>query len=314
MQINVTYDASVSSAPAGFMTAIDYVVNFFDAAFTNNVTININVGWGEVNGFALDKNALGESIESSAAQYHYADIISALANEPSAVQQIANAGLPLADPTNGHTFDIGSADAKALGLIAGNSAAVDGWVGFDGTAADWSFTPNVVPSATQYDIIGTIEHEFTEIMGRDALVGTQYHYPKSFTVMDLFRYSAPGVRSLTPGAVNSTAYFSLDNGVTNSGTWNNHSGNGDLGDWFPMGPGTGGNDAFNDYSNSGVLNVLSPSDLLNMYAIGWNPSAPPPVITSITSTPASGAVPLFGHVVIDLITSAPVLFEPERQR
>jgi hypothetical protein len=163
MQIDVTYEASVGSAPAGFITAVDYVVALFDAAFTNNVTINIHVGWGEVAGFALNSNDLGESIEATAGLYHYGDIQSALANEPSAIQQLANATLPVADPTHGRTFDIGSADAKALGLIAGNSPAIDGWVGFDGNATDWSFTPGVTPAANTYDIVGAVEDTFHHV-------------------------------------------------------------------------------------------------------------------------------------------------------
>jgi hypothetical protein len=46
MQIHISCDSSVASAPAGFKTAVEYVVGVLDAAFTNNVTINIDVGWG----------------------------------------------------------------------------------------------------------------------------------------------------------------------------------------------------------------------------------------------------------------------------
>ena len=39
MNINVTYDPSVSTAPAGFTAAVTYVVNLFDTIFTSNVTV-----------------------------------------------------------------------------------------------------------------------------------------------------------------------------------------------------------------------------------------------------------------------------------
>jgi hypothetical protein len=32
--------------------------------------------------------------------------------------------------------------------------------------------------------------------------------------------------------------------------WNNQISNGDLADWYPLGPAPGGNDAFNDYWRS----------------------------------------------------------------
>ena len=90
-----------------------------------------------------------------------------------------------------------------------------------------------------------------------------------YAPMDLFRYSSSGVRDLTTGGSGSTAYFSVDNGVTNLGTWNNHYGNGDLGDWYPSGPAAGGDDAFNDYSSSGVENIMSTSDITLLNALGW---------------------------------------------
>src|SRR5438477_258915 len=42
--INVTWDASVGNAPAGFKTAVMSVVQYFESQFTDHVTINIAVG------------------------------------------------------------------------------------------------------------------------------------------------------------------------------------------------------------------------------------------------------------------------------
>lgn len=228
----------------------------------------------------MRSNDLGESFEAAAPKYSYGTIKDALvANATSPVQQAANATLPVSDPSNGDTFDIGSAEAKALGLIAGNASGTDGWVGFDGNASDWSFNPTATPASGTYYLVGTIEHEITEVMGRDSMLGTEgEHYVHSFGVPDLFRFSAPGVRELTPGPVRSTGYFSIDNGVTNLGNWNNHVATGDLADWSSGfgaggGPGPSGNDSFNNESDPGVINGLTESDLTLMNVIGWNPSA-----------------------------------------
>ena len=99
-----------------------------------------------------------------------------------------------------------------------------------------------------------------------SLIGDQ---PYDYSPMDLFRYSSPGVRSLGPGGTGSTAYFSTNNGVTNLGTWNNNPNNGDVGDWYPQGPASGGHDAFNDYSSPGVINTMSANDITLMEALGW---------------------------------------------
>lgn len=106
----------------------------------------------------------------------------------------------------------------------------------------------------------------TEVVGRISLVNDQ---PSYYSLMDLYRYKTSGTRDPTAGHGNSTAYFSINNGATNLGTWNNSAGNGDLGDWYPTGPASNGDDAFNDYSNPGVINEISPDDVALMEAIGF---------------------------------------------
>ncbi len=62
MQINVTYDQNVDSLPTGFVTAVNYVVSYFDSLFTNPITIDINVGYGECAGIPLGSGALAASL------------------------------------------------------------------------------------------------------------------------------------------------------------------------------------------------------------------------------------------------------------
>ena len=44
MVINANYNSSVNSAPAGFKTAFQSVVNYFDNMFSDPITVNIGVG------------------------------------------------------------------------------------------------------------------------------------------------------------------------------------------------------------------------------------------------------------------------------
>jgi hypothetical protein len=57
---NITYDSSVSNAPAGFTSAIADAVNYYESVFHDPITVNIDVGWGEVAGQSLG-GALGAS-------------------------------------------------------------------------------------------------------------------------------------------------------------------------------------------------------------------------------------------------------------
>jgi hypothetical protein len=94
---------------------------------------------------------------------------------------------------------------------------------------------------------------------------------QAITLMDLFRYSAQGVRQTTNG---NPSYFSTDNGDHVYYYWNNPAlAKGDLGDWAPSGPNgfqPTGNDAFLNQSNPGVVNAVSQNDLDLMNVLGWN--------------------------------------------
>src|ERR1051325_2055419 len=72
MNLNISYDATtLSTAPSGFFSAVNYVVNLFNATFTANVTVNIQIGYGT---FPYDNSAvpaLGESMQNNLAFVNY---------------------------------------------------------------------------------------------------------------------------------------------------------------------------------------------------------------------------------------------------
>ena len=61
-------------------------------------------------------------------------------------------------------------------------------------------------------------------MGRFGSVGTELG-SGVYTPLDLFRYTSSGVRDLTVGPA--SPYFSINNGATNLGTYNNPASGGD---------------------------------------------------------------------------------------
>jgi len=50
LTFNLTFDPSTASAPAGFSTAFDDAILFYETTFDDPITINLDVGWGEVAG------------------------------------------------------------------------------------------------------------------------------------------------------------------------------------------------------------------------------------------------------------------------
>jgi autotransporter passenger strand-loop-strand repeat protein len=220
------------------------VVNLFDATFTNNVQVNIEVGWGEFDGGqAIPSGDFGANHQSK-----HLDLGSGIVTT--------------------------TAEQKALGQKDPNDSGTDGWAGFsDGTnggfflspggAFSWSYTPALANTSLPQDtfyLIGVIEHEFSEVMGR--VSNPDYQPFGTFSSpMDAFRLEGGGPAG---------AYYSVD-GNTNWGQWNNNPANGDLGDWlngFGQAPSLLGNDAFGGLRN-GYVTALTTTDLNLMNHLGW---------------------------------------------
>jgi hypothetical protein len=267
----------VASAPNGFQTAVLNAAHFIEANYTDPVTININVGYGEVGGTTLGSNALGSSL-TSLASVSYSTLYNALkADATTASDATAVASLPTSAPVSGG-FAVTTAQAKALGLSSATGTATDGSVGFSSTSAFTYNDTNGVASGT-YDFNAVAVHELTEVMGRILLTGntlgttTNYYDP-----LDLFHYSAPGTRDFsasTPG------YFSINSGTTSLQTFNIQSG-GDAGDWAGATI-----DAANAFAAAGVVEPVSNADLTAMDVIGWNRVSTAPTGVSIAVSPSS---------------------------
>ena len=223
--IEISYDSSVSTAPAGFQSTVGAAVAFFESHITTPMTITINVGFGEttLDGTTtwLASNVLGAST-STGIDVSYGRLRAALKASPgSSDQSTAAASLPSTNPTGGGRFYVAEAEAEALGLTKGpeHGGAV-GAIGISGTQPLTYASTNGAAAGT-YDALGVIEHEISEVLGRTSALsahdGSGVHTP-----LDLFRYSSSGVRALQPG----TGYFSIDGGNTALATFNDPAGSG----------------------------------------------------------------------------------------
>jgi hypothetical protein len=284
--INVTYDRSVNSAPAAFKSVVSSVVHFFESKFSDPVTINIDVGYGEVDGHPLSAGALGQSLYVLNS-YTYSQIRTALVTDATTADDLtAIASLSTVSPVAGNYW-VSQAEAKALGLL-GNTTNLDGYVGFAaGNKFDCNLTNGV--TAGLYDFYGVVAHEISEIMGRELLVGaTVGSVPHGYTLLDLFHYSSAGHRDFVgtqPG------YFSINSGVTNLDNFNT-SPSGDFGDWAT----SAGRDAFRAFSAPGVINAVSATDLRELDILGWDPTTSTSVtVKSPTSISAKSTAVAIGH-------------------
>jgi hypothetical protein len=280
LQINLVWDASVRSSSnwAAIEAAVVAAAQIYTQDFSNHSVLNIAVGSGEVAGSKMGSNALGES-ESLGYITNYSAVKSALtASDAGLVKSglMAATALTANNPPTSAEFFVTSAEAKALGLVSGSSTAIDGYIGI-GNSSSMFFPANGGKiSSGQYDAVGVAAHELSEVMARVSLDGATLGAVKDvYTPLDLFRYTAPNVRDLTP----TTGYFSPMNGVggiTNLNAYNDPHNGGDAADWASASIGAIHgviNDAFDAFGTPGVITNVSPTDILEVAALGYNLSS-----------------------------------------
>lgn len=268
MQFNVSFDPSVANAPSGFLAAFNDVIQFYQQTFSDPITINLNIGWGEINGRPMARGALGEN-QASEQGYTYTQLKTALAaNAPTS-------GLGASNPLPTQTFNVATAEAKALGLLSGNAPGVDGWIGFN-SGLPFTFDPANRSIPGTYDFFAVATHEISEVLGRYLNAGAGGAY----NPLDLFRYSAPGVHASAPA---SGTYLSADNGNTQINSFNGAPGF-DPGDWAGPTP-----DTFNAFITAGHEYNISLGDIEELHLLGLDyNTAPPTAPTGVTVSGVNG--------------------------
>ncbi len=256
--INLVYNASMSGASAAFKAGLAAAVTYFEGLISTNETVTLQVGYGEVGGQAMGAGVLGEAGPTRGVTVTYDQFKAAFAAHATTAEQqsvLANMG---ADPTHGGHIYVASAEAKALGLMSASDTGVDGVMGFarDATGSLFDYDRSDGISAGHYDFLGVVEHELSHALGRYAWLKTAQAY---YSVQDLTRYSANGVHQLN---ANGYGYFSIDGGRTVLDVYSTSS---DAGDWAS----SAGNDANNAYSNPGVVNAFTHTDVVQMGVLGY---------------------------------------------
>ncbi len=185
---------------------------------------------------------------------HFASLVSALSG--------VLPNLPGTDPTGGAVFLETTAQSELLGLSIGSGTA--GTV-TSGAGSALSYDVNNQSVTGKIGAVGAIEHEIAEVFGRLGDLGA---ISSTYSILDLYRFTAPNVPALTAGK---SDYFSLDNGTTALGYFNDFSANGgDAGDWASSGVHNVAADSFDAFITTGTAGTISSLDNSVLSAIGFH--------------------------------------------
>ena len=293
LTINIAYDSSITALKSTnatlydeYTAAITTAVQYYESLIKTPVTVTINFGYGEVNGQTLAPSAVAESSTDYQGFYTYTQVYNAIKStysSSSAVQAAALASLSAADPTGGGSFALSDAEATALGLYSGTSTA---WVGIStlsGTGNSWNWTQSGFTS-TQFDVIGALEHEISEDLGRVDFGGRNAFGAggADYSLLDLFRYDVAGD---IDGAAPGTAVGPRDLSATTSNyTYFSYNGKtvtleydeptyvaqgADIADWGA----TVSGDSYG-FANPGIPGLISPTDLAELSVLGYALAGP----------------------------------------
>ncbi len=250
MNVNIEFDSSVSSAPAGFQNAMLTAASIINSVLTDNITINIAVGYGEIDGTTLTNQNFALGGPSGGHLYSYTQLRGLLTSHATAGDAAFNA-LPSGSSIQGAPqVAVWSAEEKALGLLAANNAAVDGSIGI-GTN---------IPSS---DWIGAALHEISHAMGR-------INGGPTPDVFDLFRFTSPGTRSFDGADTSPPAYFAIDGGFADLADYGQTS---DPGDFLNSSGRTPG-DSFNEFADPVSLQRLTAVDMEQFDVLGFHLGKP----------------------------------------
>lgn len=246
------FDTNFGTKAATARAAWIAATKVFTDAFSDPIHINITVD--AVSGTKVFGESFPGLVDISYVDL-FNQVVGFASTQNDAIAIGPGGSITATDPTNGNgKWQLTRAQAKAVGHIPDDTSD-DGGTTF-GTGNAFTFS-GPIASGT-FDFHGIAAHEISEVMGRLGLSGGN----NTFSLIDLFSYTGPGARSMGGGAGN---FFSIDHGTTLLKEFNDSSANHlDTRDWKG-----GTNDAFDQFSNSSVVNPVSAVDLQLIDVIGY---------------------------------------------
>jgi hypothetical protein len=283
LTINLTFDTDANLAAAGLSAAditamkaaCNYAAKLLTDVYTDPINVNIKVvatagtkDFGSSTTFFTTVSSYNNLRAAFLADSKTADDATTLGNGGS----LPATGDPI---TTAHEYNVTRAQAKALG-ISPNDNQNDGTFTFGG-GQPWTFDTNNRKVAGKYDFVGVALHEYSEIMGRNFLMGDNLGTgTPQYVAYDLFHYTGAGTRGLNSGA---GRFFSFNNGTNLLTEFNNGGNGGDAQDWKGPAP-----SPFNAFGPTNEQDDMTAVDLQVMDVLGFDRGAAAPGLVANVAT------------------------------
>jgi hypothetical protein len=276
-----TFDSSITSDPRA--AAVEGAINAAIAAVEQDVTTPITVAIT----FQEMSSGLGQSgtYVGDISYYDYYNALKAHATSGAQLTALASLGpAPTSEsspnPVNGSTqVELTTANLRALGFSASPPPGqTDSYIGLNTSITS---PPNGLPG--YYGLQSVAAHEIDEALGIGGSGSTLGEGTSAVGPLDLYRYSAPGVRSYTTDS-SATSYFSINGGTTVLSYFNQLPG-ADYSDWasFPI-PNGFGPQVQDAFGMPGTNPSLGVNELTALNVIGYSVATPEPSGLSMLGT------------------------------
>jgi len=270
-------------------TVIENALNFYQTNMTSTFSVTVAFATNTTGGGTSQALGFTDTYNN-----YFNQLVAHSSGDAADISAIASlgGGPHTNNPVTGSSnIDMNTSLAAALGIAPQETSS--GFAGCGSVVASGCITlgTSVLNGSTPMAaLFSDVEHEFDEILGTSsALPNGGGAVPTDPFVADLFRYSAPGVRSFAlntstdiPCTGSPTAYLSVDGGNTNLNPYNNCNNGGDYGDWN-FDDGLQVQDAFGPDDAPASLNLNSPEVKL-LDAVGYN------FVSSVSSVPEPGSI------------------------